>query len=109
MQATGSRVGATPELATRVQFGHDEFNPGELGLGFLVDGNAPSVVGHQDRTTDFQDHLDLRAVPGKGFVNGVVHDLPQAVHEAAGVVAADVHARALTNSVQALQDRKVPG
>src|SRR5699024_1211433 len=43
------------------------------------------------------------------LVDGVVQDLPQAVHEAAGVRRADVHARALADGLQALEDLEVAG
>ena len=51
----------------------------------------------------------LGAVPGEGLVDGVVDDLPQAVHEAAGVGGADVHARPLAHGLQSFEDQQVLG
>ena len=44
---------------------------------------------------------------GQGLVDGVVDDLPQAVHETALVGRADVHARALAHGLEALEDLEV--
>ena len=49
------------------------------------------------------------AVAGEGLVDGVVDDLPDAVHEAARVGRADVHARALADRLEPLEHLKVVG
>src|SRR5690606_20223169 len=47
------------------------------------------------------------SVPGQRLVHRVVDDLPQAVHEAARVRGADVHAGTLADGVQAFEDRQM--
>ena len=44
---------------------------------------------------------------GQGLVDRVVDDLPEAVHEAALVGRADVHAGALAHGLEALEDLEV--
>ena len=109
MQAAGGRVGAAAELAARVQLGEDHLDAGESGLGFHVHGDAAAVVVDFHRVVRVQDDLDVVPEAGQGFVHRVVDDLPQAVHQAAGIGGTDVHARALADGFEALQDRKVPG
>jgi len=54
-----------------------------------------------------QDHLDEAAVADQRLVHRVVENLPQAVHEAAAVGGADVHAGPLADRLQAFQHRQV--
>src|SRR5690606_22922847 len=55
------------------------------------------------------DDLDPAAVPTERLVHGVVDDLPDAVHQAATVGAADVHTRTLTHRLEALEDLEMVG
>jgi hypothetical protein len=56
-----------------------------------------------------QGHLDVLGDAREGLVHAVVDDLPEAVHETAGVGGADVHAGALADRLQALEDEEVGG
>ena len=56
-----------------------------------------------------QDDLDVIAVTREGLVDGVVDDLPHAVHEAALVGRADVHARPFADGLEALEDGEMAG
>ena len=47
--------------------------------------------------------------PAERLVHGVVDDLPQAVHQPAGVGGADVHARPLADGLEPLEDEQVLG
>ena len=109
MQAAGSGVGAAAELAAGVQLGEDHLDAGQSGLGFDVHGDAAAVVVDLHGVVRVQDDLDVVAEAGQGLIDGVVDDFPQAVHQAAGVGGADVHARALADGLEAFQDREVPG
>src|SRR5688500_8328344 len=55
------------------------------------------------------DDLDLVGLAGEGLVDGVVDDLVDQVMEAAGAGRADVHARALADGLEALEDGDVLG
>ena len=60
-----------------------------------------------------KDHVDPSAPTTEGLVDRVVQDLPQAVHQPAGVRRPDVHPGALAHRFEALEHgqvlRRVPG
>ena len=104
VQTTGGVVGAGTELAARVQLGEHDLDPGEAGARLLVDRDAPAVVGDRDAAVAVQRDQDLTTESAQRLVDGIVDDLPQAVHETAGVGRPDVHRRALADGLQTLQD-----
>ena len=107
VQAAGGDVRAATELAARVQLGGDDLDAGQPGLGLLVGRDAPPVVVHLDRIVGVQGDLDAVGDAGQRLVDAVVDDLPQAVHQPAGVGRADVHARALADRLETLEDEEV--
>ncbi len=107
VQATGGDVGAAAELAAGVQLGGDHLDAGQPGLGLLVGRDAAPVVVHLDRPVVVQGDLDPVRDARQRLVDAVVDDLPQAVHQPAGVGRADVHAGALAHGVEALEDQEV--
>ena len=109
VQAAGGAVGATAELPTGVQLGVDELDAGQAGGGLDVHGHSAPVVTYLDGTVVVDGHRDVIAVPLEGLIDGVVHDLPHAVHETALVGGADVHSRALAHGLEPLQDGEVAG
>jgi hypothetical protein len=109
VQAARCGVGSAAELASGVQLCEDHFHAGEAGLGFDVDRDAAAVVVDLHRVVRVQDDLDVMAEAGKRLINRVVNDFPKAVHEAPGVRGTDVHARTLSDSLEAFQHRKVAG
>ena len=109
VQAAGGDVGAAAELAAGVQLGGDHLDAGQAGLGLLVGGDAAAVVVDLDRVVGVQGDLDPVRGAGQRLVDAVVDDLPEAVHQAAGVGGADVHARALADRLEALEDEEVCG
>ncbi len=108
MQAARCGVGTAAELAARVQPGHDELDAGQPGLRLHIDRDAAAVVPDLSRMIRVQHDLDVRAVPSQRLVHGVVDDLPQAVQEPAAVGGADVHPRALADSLKPFQHRQMP-
>ncbi|MDQ1177889.1 hypothetical protein QE416_002625 [Microbacterium sp. SORGH_AS 421] len=109
MQTAGGSVRAAAELAARVKLGEDHLDTGQAGAGLDVDRDAAGAVAHLDAAVGVQHDVDARAVSAEGFVDGVVDDLPQAVHETAGVGGPDVHARALAHGFEALEDLQMMG
>ena len=109
MQATGGVVGGVAELAACVQLGEDHLDAGEPGAGLGVHGDAAGMVDHPDRPVGAEGDLDLVAEAGECLVDGVVDDLPEAVHEAAGVRGSDVHGRPLPDRLQALKNQQILG
>ena len=109
MQASGRDVGAAPELAAGVQLGGHHLDARQPGLGLLVGGDAAAVVVHLGRAVGVQRDLDRVGRTGQRLVDAVVDDLPQAVHQAAGVGGPDVHARPLAHRLESLEDEEVGG
>ena len=103
MQTAGHRVGVGVELAAGVQLGHDDLDGGDTG-GVHPDRDATAVVDDLDATVGEQGDLDLGGVAGHGLVDGVVDDLPDQVVQAALTGGTDVHARALANRLESLED-----
>jgi hypothetical protein len=92
-----------------VQLGEDHLDAREPRLGLDVDRDATGAVPHLDALVRPQDDIDLRPASAERLVDGVVDDLPQAVHEPAGIRRADVHAGALAHGLEALEHRQMPG
>ena len=109
MKPTGCVVGGVPELPARVEPGVDHLDAAEARARFLVDGDAAGVIHNLDGAVLVEGYRDAVAETGEGLVDGVVDDLPQTVHQAAGVRGADVHGRAFAHRLEALQDQQVLG
>ena len=107
VQAAGGDVRAAAELAAGVQLGRHHLDAGQPGLGLLVGRDAAAVVVDLDGVVGVQGDLDPVRGAGQRLVDAVVDDLPEAVHEAAGVGGADVHAGALADRLQPLEDEEV--
>ncbi len=108
VQSAGGRVGAAAELAAGVQLGEDDLDAGEAGLGLDVHGDTAGGVAHLDALVGVQHDIDAGSVPAEGFVDRVVDDFPQAMHEAAGVGGPDIHAGPLAHRLESLENGKVP-
>ena len=63
--------------------------------------NTAAIVLHRDGFIQVNNHFDFFAVTGQGFICRVVQNLLNDVHR---VVGAGVHAGALLDRLQALQD-----
>ena len=109
MQPACGGVGTPAELAARVQPGHDDLDARQPGLGLDVHRDAPALVADLDEPSAWSRTSMWAAEAPEGLVDRVVDDLPDAVHEAAGVGRPDVHARALADGLQPLEDGQVPG
>ena len=109
MQATGHLVAAAAELAAGVQLGEHELDRG-LALGRVdVGGDAAAVVGDPHAAVGQQRDVDGVGVAGERLVDRVVDDLPDEVVQAALTGRADVHARALADRLETLEDRDRAG
>ena len=89
--------------------GVDHLDTAEARARFLVDGDAAGVIHDLDGAVLMEGYRDAVAETGEGLVNGVVDDLPQAVHQATGVRGSDIHGRAFAHRLEALQDQQVLG
>ena len=82
------------------------------GLALLLhdrDGDAAAVVDDGDGVVGVDRDRHLGAEAGEGLVDGVVDDLIDEVVQAHHAGRADVHAGALADGLQALEDGDVLG
>ena len=110
MQTAGDLVGAVIELTAGMQHGHDDLGCRATFFGMDVDGNAATVVAHRDGFIGVNDDFDFGAVTGERFVDRVVDDFEHHVVEAGAVIGiTDVHAGALANRIEPLQNLDFAG
>ena len=103
MQATGDLVTFAAELATGVQHGQADLHSRAMQLGMNAHRETAAIVPNLAGAVLVQDDLDMGAVARQRFVNGIIHDLINAVMQPTIIRGADVHAGALANSFQAFQ------
>ena len=108
VQAAGYLVAVLVELPAGMQHHHDDLGSGTLGFVLVVqlyaNRNAASVVGHGNGVVRMDDYLDIVAIAGQRFVDGVVQHLEHHVMQAGAVRGvADVHAGTLAHRFQAFQ------
>ena len=104
MQATGKAVGAAlalVKLASGVQPRENQFNDGCVLFRMHAKRNAATVVLNADRAVGLQQHLDFLAMSGQGLIGCVVQRLLNHMQRRVG---AGVHARALLDRLQPLED-----
>ncbi len=70
-----------------------------------IGGDAAAIVGDRNRTVRVKRHPDQVRMTRQRLVDGVVDDLVDHVVQARAVIGvADIHARALADRLEALQD-----
>ena len=110
VEAAGRLVVAGLELAARVEHREDHLEGALLRLGMGVDRYAAAVVFDGDRRAVLvEGHANVRRVAIHGLVDGVVERFPDQVMEARAADAADVHAWALANRLEAFEHGNVLG
>ena len=88
-----------------MQHGHDELGRRTVLDRVDADRDAAAVVLDGDRVVEVNDDVDARAVAREVLVDRVVDDLVDEVMQARAVIGvADVHAGALADAFEALQD-----
>ena len=110
VQAAGHLVAAAvAELAAGVQHGEDDLDGRQALLLHDRHRDAAAVVTHGDRAVGVDRHIDRIAVARQGLVDGVVDDLVDEVMQPTVARGPDVHARALPDGLQTLEDGDVLG
>ncbi len=100
---------ALAELAAGVQHGEHDLDRRQALLLHHRHGDAAPVVDDRDRVVGVDRDGDLGAEAGERLVDGVVDDLVDEVVQAHDPGRADVHARALADRLEALEDGDVLG
>ena len=104
MQAAGNLIAAAAELAARVQDRVNNCDSRQAGLLLHADRHAAPVIPDIDDVARQNLDVDAVAVTGKRLVDRIVHNLIDEVVQAARPRGADVHARALPDSLQPLEN-----
>ena len=92
-----------------MEFGHHHLSRGDAFGRMYIYRNAASVVFDSDAAVAVNGHLNMRPVPGHGFVDAVVHHLIDQVVESLQARAADVHGGAFAHCLQALEHADATG
>ena len=103
MQATRCLITAIPELTTGVEFGHNHFNTRFTGLLVYIDRDPAPIVADRNGAISMKCYVYLCAVARKYFINRVIYDLFKEVMKASESRITDIHSRATTYSLEALQ------
>ena len=98
-----------PNLPPAWSFVKTTSTPDRPVRGSMSTGMPRRAVVHLDAAVGVQDDVDALAVAAERLVDGVVDDLPEAVHQTARVGGADVHARALADRLEPLEHLQVMG
>ena len=109
VQTTGRVIGATAKLTAGVQLSEHDLHTGQAGARLNVGGDTAAIIAHLNRTVTVQNDLNGLAETGERLIHRVVDNLPEAVHQAARVGGANVHARAFAYSFQTFQHGEVTG
>ena len=105
VQAARDLVGVLVELSAGMQLRHDDFGSRNALPGVDSGGNPAPVVDYGAGSVRVERHRHQVGVSGKRLVDGVVDDLIDHVVQARAVVGvADIHAGALADGVQPLQN-----
>src|SRR4051812_1412832 len=108
VQAAGHLVAAAvTELAAGVKDGQDDLDRGPALLLHRRDWDAATVVDDRDGVVGVDRDVHRRRVAGQSLVNGVVDHLVDEMVEATHAGGPDVHAGALADRLETLQDGDV--
>jgi hypothetical protein len=91
-----------------MEYGHDDLGSGSPFVFMVINGYPPAIICHTHGAVDMYGDVDLVTMTGEGFVYGVIDDLEHHVMQAGTVIGVtDVHSRALSHRVQALENLDV--
>ena len=90
-----------------MEFSEYQFHAREAGARLFVHGDTAARISYGHAAVIVEDDGDIRSVAGNRFIDRVVNDFPQTVHQSAGVSRTDVHTRPLADSLKAFQHGEV--
>ena len=109
MEAAGDLITAAAELTAGVEHRIDNLQSRFAGLGLDVNGDTAAVIGDGDGIAFIDDDVDLGAVSGQGFVDGVIHDLIDQMMQTGGRCGTDIHTGTLPNGLETFQHLNLAG
>ena len=104
VQAARGFIDLRVELSAGVQRAHDHFHRRlVLELGVRVDGHSAAVVGHAHEPIGLHLDVDEAGMPGERLVHRIVDHLGKEVVQRLFVGAADIHAWAPADRLEAFE------
>ena len=103
VQTAGHLVAVLAEFTAGVQHRQHDFKRTALFLLVHAGRDAAAVVRNRDGIVGVDDHDDIVAIAGQGFVDGVVHHLIDQVMQTARTDVADIHGRAFAHCLKSFQ------
>ena len=109
VQAARDLVAVLVELAAGVQLGHYDFSSAALWIVLVVElqarRHAAAVVGHGDGVIGVNGDVDVVAMSGERFVDGIVQHFENEVVQTRAIRRiADIHPRPLADRLQTFKD-----
>jgi len=104
VESAGDLVGVAVELASCMQLGEDDFQGGAVELRVGIYGDAATVVPDGNHISIEQTDVYPITEPCLGFIDAVVHHLPDEVMKPGLAGRADVHAGALPDRLESFED-----
>ncbi len=104
MQTARDLVGIAVELATGMQYGHNDLGRRLFLRRMHIDRNTTTVVFHRDRTINMNSYRDFVTVSGQTFINGVIHHFIDQMVQTLGTGRTNIHGRPLTNCGQSFKN-----
>ena len=107
MQSAGDFVGGRVEFAAGMKLGEHYLHRGHhlsVANGHHVHGNPAAVIDHGDGVVNVDHDVNFFGVAGQSLVHGVVYHFVNKVVQPHLAGGADVHGRAQTHSLEALED-----
>ena len=109
MKTTGNLVSPAAEFAARVKNGIDHLHCSHAGFVIDSDRNSASIVRYRNTVPRIDENLNMRAVSGKGLINGIIYDLIDQMMKSSGGRGSNVHAGTLANCLKSLKNLNVIG
>ena len=90
------------EFAAGVKVGENQFHRRHFPLGMNIDGDAAAIVPDGNGAIDVNGNVNVLAIAGQMFVDGVVEHLEDTMVQPPFIRVAYVHPRAFADGFQTL-------
>ena len=109
MKTSGHLIGTLVELATRMKYGHYDFQCGLVLFFMHVYRNTAAVVLYGDGVVFIDSDSCVSTIAGKCFVDGVIHGFINQVVQTFLADVSDIHRRTFAYGFQSSQHLNAAG
>jgi hypothetical protein len=103
VETTGKFIRTLAEFTTSVQIRQRQLDGWHVGILFEFHWNPPAIIANGAGAVSVNVDEDVFAVASQVLVNGVVHDLENAVVQASFIRIANVHPRPVPHVVRKIE------